>query len=152
MGQGRNAVLLAESGFEVTGVDVSSVAIERARRRAQEHSVRIETVEADLSTWRPERSYDLIIDVFFLDRKLLAHLARALTPGGHLLVEHFSLDQPKVATFGPKDPAHLLGPNELLGLIGDLRVRHYEDRIVVLDEGTHRGKTAIVRMIAQRIP
>lgn len=47
-GTGANAVALAERRFEVTGVDVSELALQRARRRAAEAGVRARFIRADL--------------------------------------------------------------------------------------------------------
>jgi SAM-dependent methyltransferase len=47
-GTGSNTVWLASQGFDVTGVDVSALAIERARQRAVGAGVRVRFVEADL--------------------------------------------------------------------------------------------------------
>ncbi len=47
-GSGINAVWLAQQGFDVTGVDVSPLAIEQARRRAEAAGVRVNFVLADL--------------------------------------------------------------------------------------------------------
>jgi SAM-dependent methyltransferase len=47
-GTGTNAVLLARRGFDVTAVDVSPLAIERARQRAADAGVRVRFLAADL--------------------------------------------------------------------------------------------------------
>jgi SAM-dependent methyltransferase len=47
-GTGTNAVWLACQGFEVTAVDLSPLAIERAERRAREAGVRVRFLVADL--------------------------------------------------------------------------------------------------------
>ena len=70
-GEGRNAVFLAEHGFEVEAVDISPVALSRARRLAEVRGVKIKTVRTDLKEYRiaPEH-FDLIIDFDYLDRIL----------------------------------------------------------------------------------
>ena len=47
-GAGRNALYLAANGFDVTALDISSVALERGRAAAQERSLDIEWLCADL--------------------------------------------------------------------------------------------------------
>jgi SAM-dependent methyltransferase len=47
-GTGTNAVWLAQQGFDVTALDLSPLAIERARKRAAEAGVRVEFLAADL--------------------------------------------------------------------------------------------------------
>jgi methyl halide transferase len=47
-GTGINAVWLAQQGFDVTGVDFSSLAIEKANRRASEANANVRFVLADI--------------------------------------------------------------------------------------------------------
>ncbi len=112
-GEGRNAVWLAERGFEVTGVDFSAVAIEKARGLAAARGVTGEWVAADLLAYRPEpRAYDLVI-VFYLQvpeadrRPILRAAGEAVAPGGtFLLVAHDSSNLAE-GYGGPQDAAVL---------------------------------------------
>ncbi|MGQ0637083.1 MAG: class I SAM-dependent methyltransferase [Planctomycetaceae bacterium] len=47
-GTGSNSVWLAQQGFEVTGVDLAPLAVERAEKRAQEAGVKAHFVVADV--------------------------------------------------------------------------------------------------------
>jgi methyl halide transferase len=47
-GTGVNSVWLAQQGFDVVGVDLSSAAIEHARRRGKEAGVAVQFITADL--------------------------------------------------------------------------------------------------------
>ncbi|MFE7860117.1 class I SAM-dependent methyltransferase [Streptomyces sp. NPDC057403] len=61
-GEGRNAVWLAEHGWEVDAVDFSAVALVKAGRLAVDRGVRLGTVHADLTVWAPgEVTYDLAL-------------------------------------------------------------------------------------------
>ena len=51
-GEGRNAVFLAKSGYEVTAVDSSSVGLEKAARLAKENDTNIEFILADLNEYQ----------------------------------------------------------------------------------------------------
>ena len=51
-GQGRNAIFLAEQGFDVLGIDISPVALAEALRRAEEKSLSITWQQADLESDR----------------------------------------------------------------------------------------------------
>ncbi len=53
-GTGANAVWLAQQGFDVTAVDVSPLAIERARQRADAAGVRVRFLVADVLHPPPE--------------------------------------------------------------------------------------------------
>lgn len=61
-GIGTEALWLAESGWQVTGADISAAALATAARRAEEaeQSHRIEWVETDVSRWEPNRTWDLV--------------------------------------------------------------------------------------------
>lgn len=48
-GKGSNAIFLAEMGFRVVGIDISTIALEEARRRAEEKSIEITWHQADLA-------------------------------------------------------------------------------------------------------
>ena len=94
-GTGSNAVWLAEQGWQVTAVDYSVVAIEKATRLAAERGVNVEFVVANVSTHQPQGHYDLItccyVQMFPRQRtKMLAEMSKALAPGGT-----FSVRQPR---------------------------------------------------------
>ena len=151
MGEGRNAVYLAQNGFDVTGVDISEIAIEKCKKLAQERDVTLETIVADLTAYDlGTEQYDLITNFYFYDKSLLPKVIESLKPGGIFIFEQFSSDHPKHGKFGPKNPAYLVKPNELLEIFKSLRILYYEDMITELDEGMHKGTAAIIRLIAQK--
>ena len=62
-GVGREAIYLAQHGFEVIGVDFSPTAIKRARRRAQEEGVNVTFVIDDLTDLNQVNgTFDLVLD------------------------------------------------------------------------------------------
>ncbi len=91
-GVGQNAIWLAQRGFTVDAVDISPVAIERARQAAAQAGAAVSFIHADLDTWSPPAgAYELVIGFRFLNRKLLPRLQAALRPGGWLLYQTFNL-------------------------------------------------------------
>ena len=150
-GEGRNAVYLAERGFAVMAVDISARGLEKARALANKKAVKIETVVADLDEYDMGREqYDLVTDFYYHDPKLFPRVMAALKPGGFFILQNFSVDQPKIGAFGPKNPSYLVGPNELLRHFSDHRIRLYEDVIVELDAGMHKGAGAVVRLLVEK--
>jgi SAM-dependent methyltransferase len=123
-GGGRNAVWLAERGWSVDAWDLSDVGLDILRRKLAEHEeagsrldIRPRQVDLDQATV-PADSYDLIVNMLFLDRRLWSSMAAGLCPGGRLLFETF-LDvgpgsRPSVR------PEHLLAPGELARAFGAL--------------------------------
>jgi SAM-dependent methyltransferase len=91
-GEGRNAVWLAERGWQVTGVDFAAVGLEKARRLAGARGVEGEWIAADLLEYRPEpQAFDLVL-VLYLQlpaserAPVLRGAANAVAEGGTLLV------------------------------------------------------------------
>ena len=81
--------LLAERGFDVLGVDISAVQVERARRLVSGASFE----QADMATWEHEPgTFDAVVSFYALihvpiqdQRNLLPRIRRWLRPGGYLL-------------------------------------------------------------------
>jgi SAM-dependent methyltransferase len=152
-GEGRNAVYLAQQGFDVIAVDASAKGLEKARALAAERDTMIETVVADLREHDlGVEQYDLITDFYYHQPDLFPKVMRALKPGGFFVLQGFSIDQPDTNRFGPRNPDFLVKPNELLRNFDGYRIRHYEDTVVELDEGMHRGPGAVVRLIVEKTP
>ena len=117
-GEGRNAIWLAEQGWEATAVDFSRVALERAQRIAGERlgelaADRLHVVQADLLSYQPPaQAFDLVIVVYLQvaadqRRPVLRAAARAVAPGGHLLVVAHDSRNLTDGVGGPQDPAVL---------------------------------------------
>ena len=151
MGEGRNAVYLAENGFDVTGVDISEVGIEKCEQLAEERGVVVHSIVADLTDYdMGKEKYDLITNFYFYDKSILTGVIESLRPGGIFIFETYSRDHPKHSKFGPKNPDYLVKPNELLEIFKSLRILYYEDTVTELDEGMHKGKAALIRLIARK--
>jgi SAM-dependent methyltransferase len=119
-GEGRNAVWLAEQGWTVTAVDFSEVGLDKGRRLAADRGVLVDWVRADATCWDPPApGFDLVV-VLYLQlpadqrRPALGVAARALTPGGTLLVIAHDATNLANGTGGPRDPAVLYGPDDVL--------------------------------------
>lgn len=139
-GLGQNAIWLAQRGYEVDAVDISPVALARARTEAQRAGVQINFVQADLTTGAlPADKYDVIVVRRFLERSLLPALPRALAPGGWLFYETFN--QRKHITDRDFPDAYLVQDGELLRAFGDLNV---------LESGDHGGERGEISWIVAR--
>jgi len=146
-GEGRNAIFLAEHGFQVEAVDISPVAISRARKLARAKGVRIKAMAADLDAYRllPGR-YDLVLNFYFLDRRLIPRIKKGLKKGGMVVFETYTAEQKKLGTGGPGQTQFVLKPNELLRLFRGFHVLFYREG--VFTEGGKRR--AIASLIAQK--
>lgn len=109
-GEGRNSIFLARHGFAVTGLDISPVGLDKARRWAAREGVAADFRLVDLEGYRIAESYDLILNVNFLLRELIPREVAALAPGGVLLFDTI-LAGPAAPV--PHRPEYLLQPGEL---------------------------------------
>ena len=143
-GEGRNAIWLAERGWKVTAVDFSRVAVERARRIAAERGVEVDFLQADLLAYEPAgRAFDLVA-VFYLQlpaperAAVLAAAAAAVAPGGTLLVVGHDLLNLSEGYGGPRSPAVLFTPDDVVREAPGLAVVRAERvrRPVELEDGT----------------
>lgn len=125
-GEGGDVVWLAQNGWDALGVDLSAVAVERARKRADEAGVTkaAHFIAADLSTWRPPsgETFTLITASFFqspvrLERgAILREIAGHVAPGGHLVVVSHAAPPPWHAG-GSGGPKHFFSPEDELDLL-----------------------------------
>jgi SAM-dependent methyltransferase len=117
-GTGRNAIWLAQQGWDVTAVDSSSVAIQRVNTA----DLGIHTVLADLETDQlilMPAAWDLIVVSLYLQRDLFAKLGAALRPGGIAIV---------TTLLG--EGRFRMRPGELLGCFPGWEVLHYRESVI----------------------
>jgi SAM-dependent methyltransferase len=143
-GTGRNALYLAERGFQVEGVDISAVAIGQAREEAERRGLEVEFRVADLDAMElTPGAYDLITMVRYVNRGAWPKTKQALAPDGWLLTEqHLKTDREVI---GPTNEFRV-EPGELLQAFSDLRIVEYWEGIEAADLD---GKEAVLaRLLA----
>lgn len=125
-GTGRNALWLAQRGWDTTIIDVSDVALAMAKARAETPDVPLRTHLADLSVEAvPEGPWDLILIFHYLDKILLSDFAAVLKPTG-LLIGVLATVTNLERNERPSR-RHLIGNGELPGLLGSLELLRYEE-------------------------
>jgi SAM-dependent methyltransferase len=127
-GEGADAIWLAEHGWQVTAVDFSVVALERAaahaRRRGADIAARIEWILEDLTTWLPEPlRFDLVTAQYLhlpsaVRAPLFARLAAAVAPGGTLLVVGHHPSDLRASVRRPPDPDRYFTGDEITSALG----------------------------------
>ncbi len=152
-GEGRNALWLAEQGWEVTAVDFSLVGLDKGRQLEAAHprgrDLRIEWVHADVLGWEPGPvGYDLALLAYLQlpaqERRTAVRAGfGALSVGGTLLVVAHDSSNLAEGTGGPQDPAVLYTAEEVLGdLDGErfdvVRAERVQRLVPAGDE--HRGE------------
>ena len=157
-GEGRNAVWLAERGWDVTGVDFSKVGLDKARRLADARGVSVQWELADVTEYTPApESFDLVI-VMYLHLPEAAracafrHAAAAVAAGGTLLVVGHDITNRSVGWGGPSDAAVLYGPEDVVADLDGLETVKAERvrRPVPTDDGEKIAIDVLVR--ATRTP
>lgn len=148
-GEGRNAIWLAERGWDMTAVDFSSVALERGRA----HSDQVVFVVADVLTWEPERSFDLILIAYLqIEAEPLSELVyRArdwLNPGGELFMVGHDISNLDEGVGGPQVPELLWDLDLMLEWLGE-NLRLVEggvvERPVEVDADIRHARDTLVR-------
>lgn len=128
MGEGRNAVFLAQKGYKVTGIDISSVAVKKAYLLAQEFGVKIKGVVASLKEYKIQpNSFDAIVCFYYVDKSLVEKMKTWLKPGGVLIYEAYTLREKSKNKRHSMDDGNFLREQELLRLFPSMRVLKYEE-------------------------
>jgi cyclopropane fatty-acyl-phospholipid synthase-like methyltransferase len=161
-GEGRNSVWLAELGLEVTGIEISAVAIDKARHLAAARKVDVRFLQADMLApgWPPTEmhgAFDWVIGIFiqfvgpeWRERQfeVMKQLTRA---GGRILLQGYTPKQLEYRTGGPSAVENLYTDEILRTAFADWEIEElveYEDTIA---EGTgHVGRSALIGMVARK--
>ena len=126
-GEGADAIWLAGRGWTVTAIDISDVAVSRAREAAQLAGAEVDWVCGDaLQTPFPARSFDLLSMQYpalpkAAGEAVLRTLLDTVRPGGLLLAVYHDLDDAHREHMESRgvDPADYVSADELGGLLGD---------------------------------
>ncbi|PWU05443.1 MAG: hypothetical protein C5B51_14365 [Terriglobia bacterium] len=146
MGQGRNAIWLAQQGWEVTGFDPAERAVALARANAEKLGVKLTTEIKGYEDFDfGENRWDLILLSYVGGREFKEIVSRALRPGGVVVLEAFHRDATKG---GPIGGAVVFDTAEVPALFPALRVVRYEEPVAEADFG--RGRARVVRYCAEK--
>ncbi|MBN8443112.1 MAG: class I SAM-dependent methyltransferase [Thauera sp.] len=161
-GEGRNSVWLAELGLEVTAIEISAVAIEKARHLAAARKVAVNFIQADMLApgWPPAEmhdAFDWVVGIFiqfvgpeWRERQFDA-MKQLTRPGGRILLQGYTPRQLDHRTGGPSAVENLYTDETLRSAFADWEIEElveYEDSIA---EGTgHVGRSALIGMVARK--
>jgi SAM-dependent methyltransferase len=123
-GEARNSIWLAGLGWRVTAADFSTVALSKGRQAAAAHdddrAGRISWLDADLTSYEPEPGSVELALIAYLQlpdaqrRWVVQHAARALVPGGVLLVIGHDTTNLTDGTGGPQEASVLFTPDDVV--------------------------------------
>jgi SAM-dependent methyltransferase len=161
-GEGRNSVWLAKLGLDVTAIEISAVAIEKARHLAAVRKVEVRFMQADMLApgWPPvdmQAAFDWVVGIFiqFVGpewRERQFEVMKQLTrPGGRILLQGYTPKQLDYRTGGPSAVENLYTEDILREAFADWKIEElveYEDTIA---EGSgHVGHSALIGMVARK--
>ncbi len=144
-GLGRNAVFLARVGFQVEAVDVSDVAVAYLARYVRSQGLAVTVRRCDLArTSLPANSYDVIVNVNYLERALFSEMRTALRSGGLLLFETYVFRSDR-SSEERINPAYVLQPGELKAEFEDWDILSYGET-----SKSGRQPWAVARLVARK--
>ncbi len=142
MGLGGNAAFMLERGLRVIGVDISSVAVARAKISQPA----LMAVIADLDRfYLPVCRFDVILNFYYLQPDLWHHYEDALRPEGILIFE--TLTREMLSLQPDRDPAFLLAPGALRDGFPHLEVLAYREG---WDESREGHPQAVASLVARK--
>ncbi|HEY9088578.1 MAG TPA: class I SAM-dependent methyltransferase [Anaerolineaceae bacterium] len=142
MGMGQNAAFLVKRGLQVIGLDISLTAVSAAKQRCPE----IMAAVVDLEEYRLSGGqFDLLLDLYFLDRAWFPEFWKLVKPGGLLVIETLTLEM--LAERPDLDPRHLLQPGELRAVFQGWEILVYREGSIHSDHGHQK---AVAGLIARR--
>jgi len=157
-GEGRNAVWLAQQGFDVTAVDSSEVGLKKAKNLAKLRGVKIKTIHADLSEYQiGNEQWDSIISIFChlpseLRQDVHSRCIQGLRKTGTVLLEGYTPLQIELNTGGPSKPDLMVDVKALSSDFKRLKFIHLQERLREVNEGQyHTGMGAVVQMLAAKL-
>lgn len=157
-GEGRNAVFLAQQGYDVTAVDGSSVGLEKAQKLAQEKGVKITTIQADLDSYEIETNmWDGIISIFCpltesQRQRIHQQVVLGLKENGVYLIEAYTPEQVELGTGGGKSIETMTTKQSLEQDLSALKFLKLHQTIREIIEGKyHTGMGSVVQGIAVKI-
>jgi len=156
-GEGRNAVYLAENGFDVLAVDSSAVGLKKAEKLASARGVTIKTLCIDLADFKIKPgSWDVIVSIFChvppdIRESLHQQVVEGLHAGGYLVLEAYTPEQLTYKTGGPPDEKMTMTLAALQEELSGLEFIHGKELVRQVVEGKyHTGKGAVVQVLASK--
>lgn len=157
-GEGRNSVFMAESGLNVTAMDASHIAIEKAKALAMARKVAVDFIEADIAHWNwSENQYDMVVAVFiqFTGPKrrddIFNGMIKTVKPGGLIMLHGYTPEQVALGTGGPSQIENMYTVDILQNAFADFEMLELKAYAQHLDEGKgHSGQSALIDMVARK--
>ncbi len=156
-GEGRNSVYLAGLGLAVVAMEASGVALGKARDLAKLRGVTVDFRQSGIEDWDWDQPFEAVVGVFIqfappaMRKAIHQGIARAVVPGGLVLLHGYAPRQIGYGTGGPRVVENLYTLDGLRADFPDWQVLRAEDYDADLAEGSrHVGKSALIDFIARK--
>lgn len=153
-GSGMNALMLAQKGWSVLGLDWSDIAIHIACHTANEKGIEARFEVVDTTLWQPQEQFDLVISTYALPggedtKKVLQNALKALAPGGTLIISEWDRSMAEVWGF---DENELPTPEEIVAMLPGLEIEksgvlHIEDMFPDNDLRASAGRGVNIALV-----
>lgn len=151
-GAGQNSIWLASKGWRVHGLDIANGAIERARAAAAAAGLDATFEQADVTSWRTQERYDLVISTYALPprgpgrRHALTTAVDAVAPRGTLLIAEF---ETALAANGWMAAEHLVTIDEVVEMLPGFELERAVVKVVSHSHGNESQELPIVLVVAR---
>jgi SAM-dependent methyltransferase len=161
-GEGRNSVWLARQGLTVAALDISAIAVDKARRLALDQGVTVDLVVGDMSAvdWPPTQmhaAFDWVIGIFIQfvgaegRARQFAAMKQLIRPGGRILLQGYTIEQLAFGTGGPKVVENLYTQALLRDAFFDWEIEELVEYEEDVAEGSaHSGRSALIGLVARK--
>lgn len=157
-GEGADAVWLAQRGWDVTALDVSQVALDRAAAHADSLGVRVSWLHSGfVEAALPAASFELVSAQYPVLERTPGNVAEralmdAVAVGGTLLIVHHVIPPEMQGNSHGFDPELYVGPANVAAVLdADWRVEVDETRPRHVATGGGAGHTEDVILLARRL-
>jgi tellurite methyltransferase len=158
-GEGRNAVFFAKQGYDVVGLDVSEVGLEKTRKYAREEGVHVKTIKADITRFQLAEAYDVIFStgtLHYLPKKTRSnHFQNYKSCTSYTGIDAFSVFVRKPFIQRAPDTAgkeYSFRSGELMGYYSDWEILYCMEEVFDCVSSGVPHKHCVNRIIARRHP
>lgn len=156
-GEGRDSVFFAKNGYEVTAFDLAESGIEKAKRLADAHQVKVRFFQADMRQFRLEEEFDIIYSsgVYHLipqelRREIFDNYKAHTAPGG-LNAANVFVQKPYIPTAPDWDGGECVWESgELAALYSDWKTVSGREEEFDCSSGGTRHRHCMSILLAQR--
>lgn len=159
-GEGRNAVFLAQNGYQVTAMDLSEIGLNKALKLASDKGVTISTQVADLADYAlGDAQWDGIVSIWAhmpeaIQQRVHAQIAPALKPDGVFILEAYTYQQTTMEGVGGPPATQkdrFVSLEDLQSELAELEEVTGIEKHRTISEGTrHQSLSAVVQFVGYK--